>query len=291
MTFSHFLFSLFSTLTSSVYADGYGVGILNTVGRNLPKPPTPCSGGNCLVEIVDVLRMNVFQFTGVLGAIFIMVAAIRLLTKSSEDEIANARRSVMTVMIGVILAVLSNIGFLRRAIVEVDNDKAILALCGEFLGIISVIVGIAGLLAVIVIAITGIRSLITFGEGDAGGDMRHAVGGIVVGAFILGLKQFVFPAIGIDDTQCVLLGVVSPVGLVAKVLEIVFKVFQYLEVIAIFIIVVLGILMIVNLGNEEQLSKLKSYLFRLAIGFIVLAMVHLLLRVVIVGTIVGTGTI
>lgn len=257
--------------------------ILDKVGSSAPRPSF-CFNQGCFSQVTNVLAADLLDFVYPLGVIFMTIAAVKLLTKSDEGELANARRAVGTVFAGVVLAVLAREGILYSAATNVEGGRGAEILCTEFIGIMSVFEELAGFIAIIAISITGIRVLATFGGDDALSSMRQALGAILLGLFILVAKGVVFPAIGLNTSGCgVMDSGISPVGPIKVILGIFKTVLDYLQIAAILILVILGLLLIINLGNEEQFIKLKGYLFRLAIGFIILAMAGFILNIVIIG--------
>lgn len=275
MTILQFLLDLLP----SAEAIGGLTNVLQSVGGDAPKAASFCFGTGCFEGMAVKLVAEISPIALTIGAISITIAGIRLLTISSEDELSNARRTILTVFFGIVLTVLSAEGILFTAATELDNGEGAKLLCTEFIGIVSIIEGIAGFLAIIAIAIAGIKAILSFGGEDAWSSMRTVLGAVLFGVFLLTAKKAVFPAIGLSTSfgECVLAKTISPVDAIAAVLTIVNNILFYLQAAAILILVILGILLIVNLGNEEQLNKLKSYIFRLAIGFIVISLSRLIL--------------
>lgn len=257
--------------------------VLDHVGTNAPKPAGFCFDETCLSDISTALVNQLYPFLGILATIFIVMAGIRLMSKSSEDELQNARRSIGMVAAGVILGVLARQGVLYDAVRLVQDGEGAEIVCEEFMGVISIFEGIAGILAIMMIVITGIRCLLSFGNEDTFANMRNVVFGVILGMFVLVSKEVVFPAIGLGASGCTLLDTISSSGIVNHVIGLVSVFLGYLVVLAILILVIIGLMIILYLGNEEQVSKLKGYLLRLAIGFIVLAMTKFIIDIVILG--------
>lgn len=257
-------------------------GVLNYVaGTQVPRPGV-CFDETCLGDIATALVDQLYPFLAILGVIFIVVAGIRLMTKSSEDELQTARRSIGMVTAGVVLGVLAQRGLLFEAARDVENGVGAQIVCTEFLGFVSVFEGITGILAIVMVVTTGIRCLASFGSEDTFANMRTVVFGVVLGMFVLLTKAVVFPAIGLSQSGCGLLDTVSSAGFVRHVIALLSTFLGYLIAGAILILVILGIMLILYMGNEEQYSKLKGYLFRVAIGFIVMAMTKFIIDFVII---------
>lgn len=268
------------TLSASLAADLSGV--LNQVGAHVPQPGI-CLGLGCFDAMAVALVAQAFPLVRVLALIFVTIAGLRLVSKSSEDEVANARRSIMVIIAGVVLAVLTEQGILFDAVKNVENGEGAELLCDEFLGIIQMIELGGGFLAILAVVITGINVLVSFGAEDVAGPMRNAVFALLMGLFILVAKTVVFPAIGIATSGCSLLGTIDSSGLVNHVISLLSDLLGYLEIVAVLIIVILGIMLIINWGNEESFNRLKGYLIRAVIGFIILAMTKLIIDFVFIG--------
>ncbi len=267
--------ALLSLIVDHALAIGLG-DTLTEVATGVPKTPF-CFGSSCLTDIADRAITDIVKsdIILILGVIFVTIAGLKLVTKSSEDELGNAKRSIGMVFAGVVLASLHSLLFSAAGGGGTVPDAT--ELCPAFLNVIGIFEGLAGILAVIAIAFTGIKVLASFGSEDAVASMRQAVGAVLFGLFILIEKPIVYGAIGLD--KCEIVGGASSVAIVGKVLSIIATFMGYLQVVAILILVVLGLLMIVNFGNEEQFTKLKSYLFRLAIGFIIISMARYLIEI------------
>ena len=276
-------YSAFSGLLTASTLVGDLNAVLDHVGTNAPKPSGFCFDETCLGDISTALVDQLYPFLGILATIFIVMAGIRLMAKSSEDELQTARRSIGMVAAGVILGVLAQRGVLYDAVSQVEGGEGAAIVCEEFIGVISIFEGIAGILAIMMIVITGIRCLFSFGNEDTVANMRNVVFGVVLGMLVLLSKEVVFPAIGLGADGCSLLETISSAGIVSDVVNIVSTFLGYLIVLAILILVIIGLMIILYLGNEEQVSKLKGYLLRLAIGFIVLAMTKFIIDIVILG--------
>lgn len=270
------MFLFLQSLIGHAYALGLG-DTLDEVGARVPNQSSFCFSESCILGILhgatnDILGSKIIFM---LGVIFVTVAGVRLTTKSDEGELTNARRSILMVFVGVILAAAHQV--LYDAAVAVEGGAGAHELCSLLLDIVASFEGLAGIIAIIAVAVTGIRVLASFGEEDAVAAMRKSVIAVLFGLFLLINKDIVFPAIGLG--QCSVFGGATPVAVIAKIISILATLLGYLQVLAVLIVVILGFMMIITFGNEEYFSKLKGYLFRLLIGFIILSMVRYLLYI------------
>ncbi len=273
------LFALFgSALPASA---GLIDDTLEAVGKNVPNSSDFCFGTGCFETISTTLVGQVSPIALIIGTIMIMIAGIKLLTSSSEDGISGARTSILIVAVGIILTVLSANGVLLSGATQIQGGAGALQLCSELIGVVSIFEGVAGFFGIIALAATGIKVLASFGGEDAGPAMRNAMGAFLFGAFLLMGKVIVFPALGLSTSSCTLAGGATPVSVVSRLLTILSTLLGYLQIGAILIIIVLAIMLIAYMGNEDQLSKLKSYLYRLAFGLIVISLAKVIVNLVI----------
>lgn len=256
---------------------------LELVGANSPYSSDICFGDGCFEMIATTVVAEAAPIVLIIGTLFITAAGIKLLATDSEDELTNSRKSILIVAFGIILTVLANQGILLKAIQNVEEGEGAKEFCSELIGVMAVFEGIAGLIGIIAIAVTGISVLFSFGGEDAAGPMKNAIGAFLFGAFLLVSKGVIFPALGLSTEECALSeGGITPAPIIMRLLVILGKLLTFLQIAAILILVVLGFLLIVNMGNEEQFTKLKSYLYRLAFGLIVLSLINVILEIVII---------
>jgi hypothetical protein len=116
------------------------------------------------------------------------------------------------------------------------------------------------------IIISGVRAIANFGSEDGVTQLRRTVLFVVAGFILVASRVF----LGGFVTFSGLTATAAPTNIITKMLDIVSAIIGLIVVLAVAMLVYAGILMIANVGKDDQYAKAKGLIVRVAIGLIIL---------------------
>jgi hypothetical protein len=160
-----------------------------------------------------------------------------------------------------------------------DLEGGALVVCTELTGVINFALTIAGVVAIVLIIVSGVRAVVTAASEEALTQLRRTVVSIILGIILIVVKEVLVRAFGLECA-------VEPgsPGLAAIGDEIVTFInyfLGFLGLVALIIFVYAGFSMVVSIGNEELVTKAKSLMIRAVIGIFVIVMSLTIVRFVV----------
>lgn len=235
------------------------------------------AGGN-FGDIFATVGELAILFLNAAAVITIVISGMLAVTAQDENRIANARKVVVMVLIGIVLvntAAAITLGYLTAfdfdggADVEGGTD----IITAELLGFIAFAETPIVIFAIIAIIVYGLKAVLDY-SGDQGlSQFRKALLSILLGLVIIVAK--------VTLADSILLG--DPTGIATPVVNILMTVVSFVALAAVVMIVIAGVYMIANLGNDEQYNKAKGIIVRVIIGIIVMLVAFGLTMIVIDG--------
>ncbi len=258
----------------------YAVTIMdaaNTAGAGLLS-----GGGMTFGGIVGSVASSFIPVINVAASLAIVIAGFFLTVTGNENQSTTAKRVFIS---GIAAIVLINVGaaFVDALILGgFSVDPSTLAPSGttiltaplpsggiisaEALGIMDFIAFPLGILCVVMIIISGVRAIANFGSEDGVTQLRRTVLFVVAGFILVASRVF----LGGFVTFSGLTATAAPTNIITKMLDIVSDIIGLIVVLAVAMLVYAGILMIANVGKEDQYAKAKGLIIRVAIGLIIL---------------------
>lgn len=272
MFFRALLTALFVAIPGRVLAD-YGLlnETVNAVGSPLPflLPTGTCTGGNAcgFVEIASgvVLRLRPL-LTGV-AVLVIVIFGYRMIVGQEDDSISKAKTIMSGTLAGLVLVYLidpfiaafyGETGEVARG--GMAGGAAILT--NEVAGLINWVMVIAASLSILMIILTGVKSLAKPTAEDSVTNMRKTILSVLAGLVLLAIHAIVSQ--GFVDTSA---GPSLP--FLQPALHIIAFIMSFLGLAALIVIVYAGLLCVLSIGKEEQYTKAKGILARAAIGALI----------------------
>ncbi|ALM09618.1 MAG TPA: hypothetical protein DEB30_04970 [Candidatus Peribacter riflensis] len=241
-------------LTAPMAAQGYFEDTIQHVGGALSAG----LGGGEFGSIYQTMMESFIGLVSLVGIVMIVRAGLVLTVSQDEGQFEKTKKTIMAVSAALILINLAP----RVA-------EAYLAYKGggpdiittELKGLLSFFETLAAIAAVIFIIVSGIRAVISYGGEDGLAHLKRTIFGVGAGVLLIATKLLIVDAVVIERTPGKILSIISTF---VKVL------LGFGAFVATIVLIWAGLLMIVNLGKDEQYTRAKNLVVRVAIGLIVI---------------------
>jgi len=240
-------------------------------------------GESQLYSVAGAVAKTMRNLIGGLAIIWIIVSGVRLvIAQGDETVITEQKQSITYAIIGLIAVLLvermvavlygtpGEIGTLAgyRTSLGAGNQ----AFSNEVLGIVSFIKAIIGIVAILMIIVSGVNTIFAQGEEEQITKQRKSVIYIALGLVIILVNEVVVKNIFIIPTQeqsdqirtSNVVKIINLFGNVAQFL------LGFVGVIALGMLIYGGASMIVNYGNEEMVERGKKIIKNAIIGIIII---------------------
>lgn len=245
-----------------------------TVGGSLST--TVCAGGVCGDDIGTVvfasmsgLRLLV-DFVAVL---IIVIAGFILVVSQDENQVSIAKRTLVSAVIALILINLAEP--IRDSFMQTGAGAASAGastLSQEILGIINFIEVPILIIAILMIIISGIRAVLTFGTDQGLANIRRTVFSVCAGIIILVAKLAITRSIGstAEDVSGIGSGTNNAQGIVDTMVWATTRILGFMALAAVVVIVIAGIIMVINKGDQEVATRSRNMIIRVLLGMAVI---------------------
>jgi len=199
----------------------------------------------------------------------VVISGFAMALSQSEEQATTARRTIIGSVSAIILvnlaapirnALLGSSGGITGVSgggINFDDD----GLYDEIIGIADWLASAAATIAVLMIIISGIRAVINWGSDEGVAQIRRTVIAVIAGFTIIVLRLVIAePIVETGEAGDVIDVIVDAMN----------NVVGFLGLLAVIVIVIAGIMMVVNIGNEDQYSRAKSLIMRVLIGLLVI---------------------
>lgn len=225
------------------------------------------NGGAAAVDIINTIHTAGRSLVVVVSVLMLIRAAAKMVGSTSEDKMEEGRRSVTTTVSGIILI---NLTYAFVAAFWGGGDQNIVAGANDvneqIIGLIRWAQVLVGILAVAMIVVSAFKVMASFGKEDAGEEMKRAVFGVIVGVFLIAFDTVIVESLGGGGPG----SNATPEPLITIVMNSVRNLMMYLALLAVVMIIYAGIMMIVNIGSDEQYEKSKGLIVRVLIGLTII---------------------
>lgn len=229
----------------------------------------PGGAGSTFGGIVLTVAQSLIPIAAGAATLAMTISGFFLALSGNENQTTTARRVFISSLAG--LALINVAPFFASALISntfSTGGPSILSastgagnvIAAEALGLVTFLEVPLGVLCVIMIIISGIRAIANFGSEDGVAQLRRTVLFVVAGFILVYTRSLI--GIGVASG--------TPFSTINVMLAVVNRIIGLTILIAIAMVVYAGILMIVNIGKEDQYSKAKGLLLRVAIGLVVM---------------------
>ena len=232
-------------------------------------------GGGGFSGIAEFLRGKILIVVAPIAIFFVVRSGLRLINSQEDDKLTKAKNTIAATCVGVMFAYISD-----RLVTAFftpggtwNNSSATTGanvLSTEIIGILNWITVFVAVLGALIIIVSGLKVVSSFGGEDTGA-MRRTIGGVVAGILLITCIGAIKLSLGLTaGALAVLPGAASPTSIISRGVGIILILIGFTSAIALGVIVYAGILMVFNLGDEDQYTKAKSLIIRSVIGLAVM---------------------
>ncbi len=252
--------------TIPMVAHGYFEDTIQHVGGALSSG----IGGAEFGSIYQVIIQSLVGIASILGVVMIVRTGLTLTISQDEGQFAKAKKTIIAVSAALIIINLAP--RIAEAFIAYQSGGAGI-LDTEIRGLLSFFETVAAITAIIFLIVSGIRAVISYGGEDGGTHMKRAIISIGAGILIIAAKLLIVNAVVYERT---------PSGILSIISTFMTLLLGFIAFVATIVLIWAGLLMIANLGKDEQYTRAKNLVIRVGIGLIVILVSLALVQFVIV---------
>lgn len=248
---------------------------MGTVGAGIAA--TACVGSACgddIGTIVFAIMSGLRLLVNVVGLLILVITGFILVVAQDENQIAVAKKTTLAALGALMLINLAEP--IRNAFISTANGgggagAGILSI--EIMGIINFIEEPMLIIAILMIIISGIRAVITFGTDQGVANIRKTILAISAGIILVLAKVAITNSIGstAEDVNALTAGAGNDAsGIVNTIVTVVRIVVSFMALAAVTVIVIAGIILVVNKGDQETATRAKNLILRVVLGLSVI---------------------
>lgn len=246
------IFALMATIASPALAQ-FGDAISHVSGTLVSG-----IGGNEIGSIYASIMRSLVIGIDVAGVVMIARMGFTLTFVQGDDQLTKARKTIGYVTTALILI---NLALpMRDAFIAYQTNGAEI-LTVEIIGLLRYFETMLAIAAILFIIISGIRAVTTYGKEDGPEHLKRTIFGVMSGIALITVKTLIVNAIVVERTPAPLLAIIKSFLLI---------VLGFVALAATVVLIWAGFLMIINLGKDEQYTKAKALVGRVAIGLVVI---------------------
>jgi len=246
-------------------AYGFFEDTIQHVGGALPNAIGATEFGSIYLTIIE----SFVGLVSVTGIFMIVRAGFALTASQDEGQLEKTKKTIIAVSTALIIINLAP--RVAEAYLSYQSGGAGI-LDTEIRGLLSFFETVAAITAIIFMIVSGIRAVISYGGEDGLAHLKRAIFGIGAGILLIAVKLLILNAVVIERT---------PTGLLFIISRFMQVLLGFGAFVATIVLIWAGLLMIVNLGKDEQYTRAKNLVVRVGIGLIVILISFALVRFVI----------
>lgn len=234
------------------------------------------SGG--YVGIVEVVIAGVRNILYAIGVLIVVRAGLKLINSQDENMMSTARRTIASTCVGIMMTALAE--RMVSAFYDpggtwstgsVQTGATILAT--EIAGILNWVLVLVVVVAILMIVASGLKAIGSFGKEENAQEVKQTVVGVMTGLGLIMLSGAIKATLGLNPAAVASdIGSPSAAPIIRKGVAILTVVLEYLGLAALVVIIYAGILMVLNLGKDDQYEKAKGIIYRAAIGLVIVVL-------------------
>lgn len=221
-------------------------------------------GGTEFGGIFLVIMESFIGLANAVGIFMIIRAGLTLTLQQEDNAMQKALTTIRSVAVALIVLNLATRVALAFKNYQTDGISIIQT---EALGLLSFFETLAAITAIIFIVVSGIRAVISVGGEDGTTHLKRVVLSVGAGLLLLALKTLVLDAVvgGLTPAESL-----TPAGVLTAISRVVQIVLGLGALAATVVLIIAGLMMILNIGKEEQYTRAKGLVLRVGIGIIVI---------------------
>lgn len=255
---------LFDVFVSRAHAQSYISEVISAVGVGLPSMGY---GAEAYVGIAQLLVAQLRPLLFIVGTLVITILGFRMIIGQEDESIDKAKTTIIAVISGIMLAFLIEpfiaafYGVAGEVVTAPGAGANIVA--QEVGGIIDWALSIAGVLAVLMIIVSGLKAIASPFSEEGIGNMRSTIISVGFGMILLVFRVAINVAFGSTGTP-------SAQPIIDILVNILTFVLGFVALAAVVVLIYAGILMMLNYGREDEISRAKGIIARAIIGIIII---------------------
>lgn len=226
-------------------------------------------GGAEFGSIYQTIMESFIGLVTLAGIAMIIRVGLSLTVSQDEAQLEKAKKAIISISAALVLINLAP--RIAEAFLAYQGGGAGI-IDTEIQGLLRFFETVAAITAIIFIIVSGIRAVTSYGGEDGTAHLKRALISVGAGILLIAVKLLIVDAIVTERTPSKILLIIST--LIQAVLG--FGAF-----VATIVLIWAGLLMIVNLGKDEQYTRAKNLVVRVGIGLIIilvsLAIVHFII--------------
>lgn len=255
----------------------------------------PGSGvGACNMALVLIFVVQQVRYLAAgLAFIVLIVAGFRLVISQAEEAMTTAKRTVLGAVVGLFLLYLVEPvvdaffgGFTSPAasllVSPASAHAAAFVLSTQLMGVLSWIETLVAVVAVGLIVVEGIGALASFGSEERMKKLYHALFSTIFGILLIVFDVTIASVFGLAPNAAPPT-VPSTIPIFVEIFGIVRFVLVLVGIVAVGVLIYAGFLMILNLGNEEMITRGKKIFGNTLIGLLMIVLCYAIVSTVILG--------
>ena len=241
--------------------------------------------GNDPGGVVSGVMETFMPLANLVAIIILMITGIIMIIAQDENQVSVARKTIIAVVAALVLMNTAFVGSIAMKsgfnLAGGSADGAVGAsnLRAEVMGFISFIEVPLAALAVVMIIISGIRTMISFGTDQGASHLRRTIIAVIFGIVIIVSKLALSIAISGDPNDPLVNGPDSE-PLINVVTSMFTIALNFMALVAVIVIVIAGIMMIINKGEQDVVDKARGIIIRALLGLFVIVISSALVTIV-----------
>jgi hypothetical protein len=263
----------------TVLAQGVFDSVISSVGGALPGLggfTGPSSGG--FVAIAYTIMLAVRPLIFVAASLVLTLTAFRMVIAQEENSLEQAKKTIGGCIGGIVLVFLIEpfiaAFYGTRGEVAKNPSMGVPIVTEEVLGIINWALTLAAVLAVVMIITTAVKAVAQANKEDGIANMRKTIYAIAAGIILILGKELL--AVGIGAT-----GHPTPAPFIQIIVNVLNVVLSFMALAAVIVVVYAGVMMVLDFGRDEEISKSKALIIRSLTGLVVILISYALVNFVI----------
>lgn len=233
-------------------------------------------GENAGGIMVGIVR-SFLPLANLVAILILVITGIFLIVAQDEGQLATARKTLGIVAGALVLinvaAPLTNslvTGFdLQNGNTDAGKQGATI-LSTEILGFIRFIEVPIAALAVLMIIISGIRAIATFGTDQGVATLRRTVLAVMAGIILIVAKVALTTAIGANPYDVFIAGNPDSHPFIVIARNMLLIIIGFLSLAAVIMIIIAGIMLVVNKGEQDVAEKARGLILRTVLGLLLI---------------------
>ncbi|PIR48453.1 hypothetical protein COU80_04325 [Candidatus Peregrinibacteria bacterium CG10_big_fil_rev_8_21_14_0_10_55_24] len=229
------------------------------VASSLPSTGVGSTFGQIFEGVISAL----IPLTYFVAALVVVRAALLLILEQSESELSQFKRSLISAIVAVFVINLAGVLSSGLITIVTSPSNTVSVLKEEMAGLVNWIEVPLAVIAVTMIIVSGIRAVLSYGSDDGVTHVRRTLISVLLGIFFIITKGAFANAFAVNY---------RPDGLIAEIVPIIALVLGFVTLLAVIVLIIAGLMMVVNLGNDERYQRARGIVVRVILGILIILM-------------------